>query len=129
DDRGLRRRNEPRISTMDFAGASNPHHYFHFGLPTIRGIEDALRAAGRSGIARVLDFPSGYGRVLRFLVCRFSGACFTACDLDRQAVEFCSRTFGASPLYSKSDFREVEIDGEFDLIWCGSLLTHLDRQP
>src|SRR5437763_14885025 len=92
-------------------------------------IEYLLRSARRSVSARFLSFASGYWPVLRFLVCRFSGACFTACDLDRQAVEFCSRTFGASPLYSKSDFREVEIDGEFDLIWCGSLLTHLDRQP
>jgi hypothetical protein len=35
------------------------------------------------------------------------------------------RIFGAKPIYSSLDAAEVEIDDQFDLVWCGSLLTHL----
>ena len=35
--------------------------------------------------------------------------------------------FGAEPLYSREDIREVTTSRSFDLIWCGSLFTHLDR--
>src|SRR4029450_6633289 len=33
--------------------------------------------------------------------------------------------FGATPVYSREDPAEIQIEGSFDLIWCGSLLTHL----
>jgi SAM-dependent methyltransferase len=49
-----------------------------------------------------------------------------ACDLDREGVDFCARTLGATPLYSQSDPDELQAGGAFDLIWCGSLFTHLD---
>ena len=117
---------ETRIAREDFVAHSNAGHYFQAGLSALRCIEDAIGAAGASRVERVLDFPSGYGRVLRFLVRRFPDAAFTAGDIDRGAVDFCARTFGAASLYSKTDFREIDDPGRFDLIWCGSLMTHIE---
>jgi hypothetical protein len=50
---------------------------------------------------------------------------FTACDLDQQGVDFCAREFGATGVYSNLDPRKICIRGKFDLIWVGSLFTHL----
>lgn len=102
-------------------------HYFRVGLSAMRCIEAALEAAGAREVRRVLDLPSGAGRVLRFLVRGFPGARITACDIQHGAVAFCARTFGAQPAYSVPDFDRLSLGARFDLIWCGSLVTHLDR--
>ncbi|MFN2599390.1 MAG: trans-aconitate 2-methyltransferase [Pyrinomonadaceae bacterium] len=104
-------------------------HYYRVGLSAIRCIDAALDAAGFSDVRRVLDLPSGGGRVLRFLVRRFPAAKVTACDIQRDAVAFCAKTFGAVPAYSTPDFDELSLGARFDLIWCGSLVTHLDAAP
>jgi SAM-dependent methyltransferase len=101
-------------------------HYFKVGLSAMRVIEEAMRRADSPVVKRVLDLPCGHGRVLRFLVRRFPQAAFTACDLDRDGVDFCARAFGATPVYSETDPDALSFDAPFDLIWCGSLITHLD---
>ena len=32
--------------------------------------------------------------------------------------------FGAKPVYSSHDPAEIALEGQFDLIWCGSVFTH-----
>jgi SAM-dependent methyltransferase len=65
--------------------------------------------------------------VLRFLRDAYPEAEITACDIDREAVYFCAETFGAIPLYSSENPTEIQT-GHFDLIWCGSLVTHFDAE-
>jgi SAM-dependent methyltransferase len=101
-------------------------HYYRVGLSAIRCIDEALAAAGIKEVHSVLDLPSGGGRVLRFLTARFPGVKVTACDLQRDAVDFCAETLGAEPAYSAPDFDAVSLGARFDLVWCGSLVTHLD---
>jgi len=96
------------------------------GLSGLECIEEAVVAAGVRSVGRVLDLPSGHGRVLRYLVERFPNARFTACDLDRDGVSFCAATFGARAVVSRTDLEALKLDERFDLIWCGSLVTHLD---
>ncbi len=74
---------------------------------------------------RILDFPSGHGRVLRFLKAKFPKAEITAGDIIHEAVDYCVQTFDAKPLYSQTNLRELNVGGKYDLIWCGSLITHL----
>ena len=77
--------------------------------------------------ASMLDMGCGHGRVMRFLAAAFPDAALTACDVNRDGVDFCAATFGASPVYSSVDPAEIPLEEEaFDLIWCGSLFTHLD---
>jgi SAM-dependent methyltransferase len=84
-----------------------------------------MRSVNKPPPTRILDLPSGAGRVLRVLKAAFPEAHLTACDLDREGVDFCSRVLGAEPVYSHADPTKVELEGNFDVIWCGSLFTHL----
>jgi SAM-dependent methyltransferase len=102
-------------------------HYYRVGLLAIRCIDDVLAQANLKDVRRVLDFPCGGGRVLRFLAQRFPQAEITACELAPGAVEFCARTFDAVPALSSLNLEEVSLGKEFDLIWCGSLVTHLNE--
>jgi SAM-dependent methyltransferase len=78
-----------------------------------------------AGPRAILDLPCGYGRVARGLRSRFPDAEMTVCDIDRDAVDFCARKFKATGFYGTSDFERMEIGRSFDLIWVGSLVTHL----
>jgi hypothetical protein len=51
----------------------------------------------------------------------------TVSDIDREAVDFCMRVFAAIPEMSHRDFTRLSISRKFDLIWCGSLITHVDE--
>ncbi|MBC7930770.1 MAG: class I SAM-dependent methyltransferase [Rubrivivax sp.] len=102
--------------------------YYRVGLSAIRSIDEAVRRASLKDVRNILDLPSGGGRVLRYLPVRFPRARVTACDLQRDAVDFCARTFGATPAYSVPDFDKLFLDARFDLIWCGSLVTHLNQK-
>src|ERR1041384_2395959 len=117
---------ESLISYEDGMYKGDGAHYFNVGLSAIHCIEEALNAAQITTVNNILDLPCGYGRVLRFLVERFPEARLTACELLPDAVRFCVETFGAVPAYSAYNLKELTLDTRFDLIWCGSLITHLD---
>jgi SAM-dependent methyltransferase len=124
----LARRPENVIETIaerDEMLEGDPSNYFHNGLTALRSIRIALALAGVEEVRAILDFPCGYGRVLRMLDAEFPGAEIVACDLDRDAVDFCRETFGSHDIYATPDPRDISMDGDFDLIWCGSLLTHM----
>jgi len=116
------------ISTGDGMYTGDGYHYFKVGLSAIRCIEEALDAARLGNVTKVLDLPCGHGRVLRFLTRRFPEAKFTASDLDRKGVDFCARHFGAEPVYSELNPDQFSLGEQFDLIWCGSLVTHLNNR-
>ena len=101
-------------------------HYLESGRTALRCVRAALAAAGKTTVRRVLDLPCGHGRVLRVLKAAFPDAALTACDIDRPGVDFCAARFGATPVYSVEDPAAIPLRGPFDLIWVGSLLTHLD---
>jgi SAM-dependent methyltransferase len=103
-------------------------HYFHGGQRALRLVRLAMLSAMKEDLGSILDLPSGHGRVLRTLKAAFPDARLTACDINREAVDFCARTFGATPAYSSEDPAQIAIDDRFDLIYCGSLLTHLDER-
>jgi SAM-dependent methyltransferase len=100
--------------------------YFAAGRSALRAIRLAQLAADVAAPRRILDMPSGHGRVLRVLKAAFPEADLTACDLNRDGVDFCARVLGARPVYSELQAGDVPLDGTFDLVWSGSLLTHLD---
>lgn len=117
---------ETRISAGDGMYTGDGAHYYKVGLSAIRSIEEAIDAAQLGPIKRILDLPCGHGRVLRFLVRRFPQAEITASDLDRKGVDFCAKVFGTEAVYSEPNLDQFSPGGQFDLIWCGSLITHLN---
>ena len=102
--------------------------YLWAGLSAIRCIENALQKSGSLRTVRaILDLPCGYGRVLRFLRAKFPDTEITASELDSGALEFCRETLGVKIVESNTNLGKLSVPGCFDLIWCGSLLTHLDE--
>jgi CBS domain-containing protein/SAM-dependent methyltransferase len=114
------------ISPSDTMSRGLRGAYFLAGASALDCVRRALDRIGKTTPDRILDLPSGHGRVLRVLKAAFPDAEIVACDLDREGVDFCARTLGATPAYSQSDPDELQAGGDFDLIWCGSLFTHLD---
>ena len=105
--------------------------YLSAGRSAMTCIQAALQAAGKSTdeVKQILDLPCGHGRVLRHLRAAFPRAQISACDLLRDGVDFCASTFGATPVYSHESPSEIQLERHrFDLIWVGSLLTHLDAR-
>lgn len=117
-----------KIYFKDTMYDGNGEHYFKVGLSAIQCIEAALDRAKLSRVGAILDLPCGSGRVLRFLRQRFPEAEITACELTSGPVQFCVRTFGAVPAFSSLNLDQVALRKSFDLIWCGSLATHLNER-
>jgi SAM-dependent methyltransferase len=109
-----------------YAGAAE--HYAAVGRSALAAVRLAMLAAGKTDVENLLDLPCGHGRVLRYLKAAFPAARLTACDLDREGVDFCARTFGAVPVYSHGEPDRLRFPDRFDLVWCGSLLTHLPAE-
>jgi SAM-dependent methyltransferase len=110
-----------------FNSDPNPVHYHALGWGALDCIRLALLAAQKETVSSILDLPSGHGRVTRILRAEYPDARLTACDIDRDGVDFCAETFDAKPVYGHERATDVELGDTFDLIWCGSLLTHMDR--
>ena len=109
---------------MQFGGTLRT--YFEVGADALRCIEDGLGAAKVTEVRRVLDLPSGYGRVLRHLRRRWPAAAITAMDVLPDAVSFCARRFAARPVVSRDPLWLVDEAGDgYNVLWSGSLLTHL----
>ena len=63
------------------------------------------------------DFPSGYGRVLRWLAVYFPEARITACDTNANAVDAAVKQFGVQGVYSQYDFTKIQLpDKNYNLI-------------
>ncbi len=126
-ERELLKQVETRISAGDGMYTGDGAHYYKVGLSAIRSIEEAIDVAQLGSVRRILDLPCGHGRVLRFLVRRFPQAEIIASDLDRKGVDFCAKVFGTKAVYSELNLDQFPPVGQFDLIWCGSLVTHLNE--
>jgi SAM-dependent methyltransferase len=116
-----------RIHHNDFMYIGQRERYFVAGLSAVDCVNQVLERARPDPVRTVLDFPCGYGRELRFLVLRFPQATFTACEIQPGAANFCAAMFGAMAAYSRPELNDVSLGRTFDLIWCGSLATHLDE--
>ncbi len=125
---GYRSRVDTTIAPDDAMFQGDLDDYLSVSYSAVAQIAHAMAISGRTSFARILDFASGHGRVLRALKAAFPEAELTACDVNRDGVDFCAAQFGAVPAYSETDPSRVSLDGSFDLIWVGSLLTHLDAQ-
>lgn len=114
------------ISKKDDMYAGNAAHYFKVGLSAIQCIDNSISNVENIKIDSILDMPCGYGRVMRFLCRRFPNANLTGMDIVESGVDFCTNTFGVNGIYSKKKLNSLRLGSKYDLIWCGSLITHLN---
>lgn len=105
----------------------NPDLYFQAGRQALRCIRLAQLAARKEGapVTSILDFASGGGRVMRYLHAGYPDASLTACDLYHAGLDLCAEAFGARAVMSDLDPTKIVLDETYDLIWCGSLFTHV----
>ena len=132
--RGLRRLlgREPddlitKVSEDDEMSGESFWSYISFGVSALECVKSAQAVAGKESFESILDFACGHGRILRVLKAAFPDAKLAACDINEDGVRFCEAELGATPFVSRENPDEIELAGKFDLIWCGSLLTHVDR--
>jgi SAM-dependent methyltransferase len=123
---GYRDRVDRTIAPSDAMWTDDLEDYLSVSYSAVAQIAHAMAVCGRTELPRILDFACGHGRVMRALRAAFPEAELSGCDVDRDGVDFCASRFGAVRVYSNPDPARVVLDGRFDLIWVGSLLTHLD---
>jgi SAM-dependent methyltransferase len=102
-------------------------HYLSIAISSYRCIMAALAHAPSNPLRTILDLPVGFGRALRLFKIAFPHAALYGCDINTEAVQFCKQEFGIDAVQSNQDFTKVSFPHSFDLIWSGSLLTHLDE--
>jgi SAM-dependent methyltransferase len=78
-------------------------------------------------ILRVLDFGCGFGRITRVMRQMFPDAEIVACDVTPDKGKWCALHFGATPHVTEIDLDKLALPGQFDLIWLGSVVTHLNE--
>lgn len=115
------------MSQNDLMYKASGHNYMHFGKAALDCVLDAMEKAGKKDAQNILVLPCGHGRETRFFKAHFPNAKIVACDIDKDGVDFCTETFGVEGIYSNREPGQIRIPGKFDLIWCGSLVTHLDE--
>ena len=101
-------------------------HYFSVGRSALRAIIACLTARleypdSQAPVESVLDFGCGYGRVCRYLRAAFPDASISVSDPYEQGARFCAETFGCT------DIEGALQPDSFDLIWVGSVFTHLSE--
>ena len=98
------------------------------GVSAIRCTFESLLFTNIACVKSVLDFGSGHGRVARHLRLAFPAAALHFSDIDDDAWQFCARQFGGSGFASTDDFSKLVVPVRTDLIFVGSVFTHLDSE-
>jgi SAM-dependent methyltransferase len=114
-----------RLYPDDGMFQGNDEHYLWVGASALKAIDAAIQLAGIDGVMKVLDFGCGAGRVTRWLCAGFPEAEISATDLRESDLEFCAKTFGVTAWPSGIDIDALQAPDCYDLIWAGSVLTHL----
>ena len=100
-------------------------HYFSVGLQALAIIDKARALVNKNEVGSLLDFGCGYGRVLRFLKAYFPETNITCSEVEPTYVEYCAETFDVENFVSNTDFTKLNRDKKYDIIWSGSVFTHL----
>lgn len=99
--------------------------YNFVGVSTIQLLLSLLAQADTQKVRRILDFGCGHGRAARHIRACFPTAEMDFCDIDPGAAQFCADTFSGAAIVSSDDFSDLSLDKEYDIIWLGSVFTHL----
>jgi SAM-dependent methyltransferase len=100
-------------------------HYMKVGRSAVDVIAQAMLLAGKADARKVLDLPCGGGRVTRQLAAFLPQSELYVGDVNKAKVNAVVQSFGATAIDPGIDFSAAPRP-EFDLIWVGSLFTHLN---
>jgi SAM-dependent methyltransferase len=105
---------------------SHARPYAEAGLSALACVQAGFTAAGKPDPKRILDFGCGYGRVLRFLRAAYPAADVFCTDMDAEGLGFCTHHFNTFGVRTDLEKGPEWVAERFDLIWVGSVFTHLD---
>jgi SAM-dependent methyltransferase len=137
DDERLRRTEPDLVAPpaelrYNVAGPCTIPQFLAAGDQTVTDIDRALHAIGRSlaGVTRLLDFGCGCGRLLLSLERQVPArVALSGCDVDARAVQWCQDHLRRARCVTNDPLPSAPFEsGTFDLIWCGSVFTHLDEE-
>lgn len=104
----------------------NLRPYLSAGTSALEIISEAMLLARKTHFGNLLDMPCGYGRVTRHLVKFFPDSAIFVSEVDKAKQRFCASKFAAEQIDLPADFSGEPVR-HFDLIFVGSLLTHLNE--
>ena len=110
----------------DMRGRGNLTAYRKVGELALEVISEAMLLGHRTKLPAILDLPCGGGRVTRHLVKFFPDLTIYVSEAEKPKEEFVSSHFKLPKFQAPIDFVGAP-STHFDLIFVGSLLTHLDR--
>jgi SAM-dependent methyltransferase len=85
----------------------------------------AHKYGSTDNVESMLDFASGYGRVTRFLVNDFNPEKIWVSDIKENGVQFQKEVFGVNGVNSSYVPEEFQPGRKFQVIFVGSLFSHL----
>jgi SAM-dependent methyltransferase len=115
------------ISPDDGMFHGNIEHYLSCGESALGVILATIILAGVETPKQILDFGAGAGRVTRWLRAAFPEAKIHACDIRDQDMTFLRSSFGVEAWTVGTNLELITIPGQYDLIWVGSVITHLPK--
>lgn len=117
------------IAPADDMFVRDTAQYFQIGREALTLIQAAWALAGGERVEAILDLPCGHGRVARWLRAAYPAAKLAVCDTQGPGVKFCCERLGATGVTATmAGSHWADLPGPYDLIWCGSLLTHLGQK-
>src|SRR5690606_3181420 len=121
---------DPTIHPADHMFKTNPAlaDYYNVGESGVKVIHSILSMAPKEGIWRIMDFGCGHGRVARHIRSLFPNAEMYFVDIERDGIAFCAERFGGVAVQSSDDLAKLDLPKGMDLIWVGSVFTHLDYE-
>lgn len=124
----IKSRLDPTIAKNDPMFGGSLDHYLGVGESALRCIFGAQISAGVERPNSVLDFACLSGRVTRWLRAAYPEADLHVADLELDWVDTTATAFKATGWASTEAIIDVKPPRAFDLIWCGSLVTHLPEE-
>lgn len=108
--------------------SGNDDHYAGVGESALKVIAASHLIASKGEPGSVLDFACATGRVTRWLRAAFPQADLHVSDINPDWLTWSADRFNASGWISGDDLAAVDAPRTFDLIWCGSLVTHVSER-
>ena len=119
------------FSVLDFEGkyAAAYHHYLVRGLNSMNVIRKLIEQnlGNSENVNSFLDFGSGYGKFIRFLVLEFDYKKIWVCDRKPSGVDFQIEQFGVNGFTSPTIPEDFPTDMKFDIIYASSVFSHLPK--
>ncbi|MDX2143921.1 MAG: methyltransferase domain-containing protein [Rhodospirillaceae bacterium] len=112
------------------AGPCTVDLFWHSGELILADIARAMATVGATlaGPQSFLDFGCGCGRLAHAVAASMPDLRYAGCDIDRRAIGWCRDNLPGQSFVANGEHPPCPFpDGTFDVVWCGSVFTHIDE--